>query len=353
MILYHLQQISQRYHDRTVLAIDDLKIEAGRIYGLLGPNGAGKTTLLKLLALLEPPTTGRLHFAGCEVTSPQTALLALRRQVVLVDQQPIMFSTSVGGNVEFGLKIRKINKNQRQRIIDQVLETVGLRLFKDAAAHELSGGETQRLALARALALSPAVLLCDEPTASVDVENRAIIAGLLQTINSSRGTTVIFTTHDRLQAAALAQQILVLENGQLAPTTYENSYPCTLTRGTDGRWCALLQTGATLPLALEPPSGPPPATEARVYIDPEKIALHRHRDRRDDRDRLEAGSTLSGTVILLMTENDRIRVVVNIGVLLVVLMDRADYQKHPPAIGETVRLEVIAEAVTLLNAHRG
>jgi len=352
MILYHLDRISQCYAGRTVLAIDSLEIEAGRIYGLLGPNGAGKTTLLKLLALLEPPTTGRLSFAGCEVAYTRSALLALRRQVVLVDQHPIMFSTSVGGNVDFGLKIRRIDKEKRQRIIDEVLETVGLRPFKAAAAHELSGGETQRLALARALALSPAVLLCDEPTASVDVENQAIIAGLLQTINSTRGTTVIFTTHDRLQAAALAQQTLVLENGQLAPTTYENAYPCTLTQGADGRWYALLPTGAALALAIEPPSGPSSATDARVYIDPEKITLHRHRDHRDGRDGQEAGTTLSGTVILLMAENDRIRVVVNIGLLLVVLMDRADYQQHPPAIGETVLLEVIAEAVTLLNAGR-
>jgi tungstate transport system ATP-binding protein len=342
MMLYTLTNVTQRYTDRTVLDIDQLEIEEGRIYALLGPNGAGKTTLLGILGFLEAPTTGALFFRGQPVEASRAAMLHLRRQVVLVDQHPIMFSTSVRSNIEFGLKIRKIEKAERQRVVDEVLETVGLRHFKFARAHELSGGETQRLALARALALSPRVLLCDEPTASVDAENQAVVSGLLQQINATRGTTIIFTTHDRLQAASLAQQTLVLEGGRLAATTYENSYVCTLDSGANGDLRCTLQGRVEIPLPTPPPACRPPGS-GRVYIDPEKITL----SRRDDQGK--SRQEVMGTVVLIMAEGEKIRVVVNIGVLMVVLMDRLHYEHERPAIGETVALRFTGAAVSLLD----
>jgi len=343
MILYTLSQITQRYGKRTVLDIDRLEIEAGRIYALLGPNGAGKTTLLNLLGFLETPTTGRMTFNSQPVEASRTAMLHLRRQVVLVDQHPIMFSTTVCSNIEFGLKIRKMGKTDRQRTVDEVLETVGLRQFKFAAAHELSGGETQRLALARALALSPRVLLCDEPTASIDAENQAVISVLLQQINTTRGTTIIFTTHDRLQAAALAQQTLVLENGRRAATTYENSFAGTLIPGDNGQLHCTLHGKVQIPISTPQP-GCHPTRSGRIYIDPEKITLSQPADQQ------EPGQEVTGTIMLIMAEGEKIRVVVNIGVLMVVLMDRASYQHHCPAIGATVTLRFAANALTLLDA---
>ncbi len=234
-MLYTLRQIKQRYNQRLVLDIDHLNIEEGRIHALLGANGAGKTTLLNILAFLEMPVSGSLLFHEQPVEPGRKSLQLLRRQVVLVDQQPIMFSTKVCDNIDFGLKIRKIEKKKRQRIIDAMLETVGLSRYKETSARELSGGETQRLALARALALQPDVLLCDEPTASVDAENQAIIIDLLRRINRVHGTTIIFATHNRLQATSLAQHTLTLENGRPAATSGENSYHCTLSTEEDGR----------------------------------------------------------------------------------------------------------------------
>jgi tungstate transport system ATP-binding protein len=261
---------------------------------------------------------------------------------VVVDQHPIMFSTTVSNNIEFGLKIRRMEKMERQRVVDEVLETVGLRSFESARAHELSGGETQRLALARALALAPSVLLCDEPTASVDAENQAVISVLLQQINADRGTTIIFTTHDRLQAAALAQNTLVLENGRLAATTYENSYACTLVPGENG--CLRCDLHGRVEIALPMPrSGFQRARSGRVYIDPEKITLSRTVD--------SGGSNqdVTGTIVLIMAEGEKIRVVVNVGVLMVVLMDRTSYQHQGPAIGEMMSLRFESDAVTLLG----
>jgi len=343
MMLYTLTDVTQRYNQRTVLDIEHLEIEEGRIYSLLGPNGAGKSTLLNILGFLEAPTTGRLIFHGQPVESSRTAMLQLRRQVVLMDQHPIMFSTTACNNIEYGLKIRKMGKSSRQRVVDEVLETVGLRQFKFAAAHELSGGETQRLALARALALGPRVLLCDEPTASVDAENQAVISVLLQQINATRGTTIIFTTHDRLQAASLAQQTLVLENGRLAATTYENSYTCSLTLEKNSHLRCILHNKVEIPLAIRSSELPQPTFNRRIYIDPEQITLHRAANQQQ----FKQGVT--GTIVLIMAEGGKIRVVVNIGVLMVVLMDRASYQQEQPAIGEKVLLLFEAATVTLLD----
>ncbi len=340
-MLYSLTQVTQQYNERVVLDIDHLEIESGRIYALLGPNGAGKTTLLNILGFLETPTTGRMVFRGQAVAASRAAMLHLRRQVVVVDQHPIMFSTTVSNNIEFGLKIRRMEKEARQRVVDEVLEMVGLRPFKSARAHELSGGETQRLALARALALAPSVLLCDEPTASVDAENQAVISVLLQQINAARGTTIIFTTHDRLQAAALAQDTLVLENGRLAATTYENSYACSLLSGGNGCLRCSLHGRVAIPFAT-PPSADQLKRSGRVYIDPEKITLSRTDD-------LHANEGVMGTIVLIMAEGEKIRAVVNIGVLMVVLMDRASYQHQRPAIGETMHLRFAPDAVTLLG----
>lgn len=214
MMLYTLEHLVYRYGARDVLDIAHLDFEQGRIHALVGHNGAGKTSLLMILAFLTAPTSGRVTFMGTPVEDSEKARQRLRREVVLVPQHPIMFSTSVCANIEFGLKIRKIGRERRVRIVDEVLEMVGLSRYKLAMAHELSGGETQRVALARALALSPRVLLCDEPTASVDMANQGVIADLMHRANMERGATIIFTTHDRAQALSLAHNIVALENGR-------------------------------------------------------------------------------------------------------------------------------------------
>ena len=337
MSLYQLEQLTRAYGRRTVLAIDHLEIEAGRMYALLGPNGAGKTTLLNLLAFLDEPSTGSLRFRGKAVGSDRAERLALRRQVVLVDQHPIMFSTSVAANIEFGLKIRKIDRTARQRAVQAALETVGLERYRAARAHELSGGETQRLALARALALAPTVLLCDEPTASVDTENQAKIAALLRRINTEQGTTIVFTSHDRLQAASLAERTVVLESGRLATTTYENHYACTLDE-THAPPRLILHGQAAIPLTALP-AGLQPGQAGRVAIDPTRIRLRTG----DPTDPAEC----SGRVVLLMAEGAQIRVTVDIGVLVVVLLDRERYRAQRPAVGDTVSLGFAADALSL------
>jgi tungstate transport system ATP-binding protein len=141
----------------------------------------------------------------------------------MVDQHPILFTTTVFKNLEFGLKVRKIAKNERERMIAESLEMVGMQYFAQAPAHRLSGGETQRVALARAFAVAPKVLLCDEPTANVDEENQTIILQILRQINELKGISILFTTHDRAQALSLARQTLILNRGRIVPEANQNN----------------------------------------------------------------------------------------------------------------------------------
>ncbi len=215
MKLYQLSDITRVYKERTVLEIPFLEIDRGKIYALMGANGAGKTTLLNILGFLDPPDSGRIQFHSNPVQFTGPALQSLRKQVVIVDQHPILFTTTVYKNLDFGLKVRKIPKNDRIRRITESLEMVGMQDFAQAPAHRLSGGETQRVALARALALWPDVLLCDEPTANVDEKNQDIILRILRETNTLKGISIIFTSHDRAQALSLAHEVLLLDHGRI------------------------------------------------------------------------------------------------------------------------------------------
>jgi tungstate transport system ATP-binding protein len=220
--LYTLSQLTKTYDGRTVLDIPFLEIEKGTVYALTGPNGAGKTTLLNILALLDHPSSGNVNFLSRPVEFSESLLKILRKKVVMVDQHPILFTNTVYKNLEFGLKVRQTPKKKRQRIIAEALELVGMQEFAHARAHRLSGGETQRVALARALVVTPHVLLCDEPTSSVDEENQGIIINILKQINEQKKITIIFTTHDRAQVASLAQHTLFLNRGKLTVQTSNN-----------------------------------------------------------------------------------------------------------------------------------
>jgi len=223
-MVYNISKLTKVYGARTVLDIPFLEIQKGSIYALLGPNGAGKTTLLNILGFLEPPTTGNLYYHLTPVQFSESFLQPLRRSVVMVEQHPILFTTTVHKNLEFGLKVRRVPKQERDRIITESLELVGMHHLAQAPAHRLSGGETQRVAIARALAVNPEVLLCDEPTSSVDVENQVAIINILRQVNELKKITIVFTTHERYQVTSLAHHTLFLNHGKLVDNDGENLF---------------------------------------------------------------------------------------------------------------------------------
>lgn len=196
------------------LQIERLELQSEGIYLLAGANGSGKSTLLHLLALLLEPTAGTFEFQGervCEEAQRQR----LRRQVTLVEQSPYLFDTSVYQNLAFGLRLREVTGELQDRRIRQALQAVGLEGFESRRASALSGGETRRVALARAMVLRPQLLLLDEPTAGLDRETLPVFEECLAAL-PAQGTTLVIASHDGDQSRRLAGEVLTLERGRLS-----------------------------------------------------------------------------------------------------------------------------------------
>ena len=211
--MYRLQSIRKCYGSNVALDIEELTIAEGRLYTLTGANGAGKSTLLSILAFLFPPTSGEIFYAGKRVDRDHGSVEKYRRKVTLLHQSPYLFGGSVDDNVAFGLKVRGIRGEEQRRRIDEALDVVGLRGFRDRKARELSGGEAQRVAMARALALKPEVLLLDEPLANIDRETTGLLEAVIASL-PAQGTTVVMTTHDPDHPGRLNGESIFLEGGR-------------------------------------------------------------------------------------------------------------------------------------------
>ncbi len=234
-MLYELEKIEKRYGNRIILNIDHLTLERGKVYALAGANGAGKTTLLHVLAFLNEPTGGKMTYDGIPVDWGKTLLHTLRREVVLLDQYPILFSGPVWKSVGFGLKVRGVPEHERKRKVREALAMVGMEKFYNADARRLSGGETKRVAMARALVIAPKVLLCDEPTANVDSENLEIILQILQRYNRENQATIVFATHLHDQGERLADETIVLADGAVSSAQRKNVFQSTCVMSAAGK----------------------------------------------------------------------------------------------------------------------
>src|SRR4030065_2139143 len=216
--MYRLQSIRKCYGSTVALDIEERTIAEGRLYTLTGANGAGKSTLLSILAFLDPPTSGEIFYAGKRVDRDHGSVEEQRRKVTLLHQAPYLFGGTVYANVAFGLKARGIQGEEQQRIVEEVLNIVGLQGYRERKARELSGGEAQRVAMARALAFSPEVLLLDEPLANIDRETTVLLETVIASL-PAQGTTVIMTTHNPAHPDRLNGESIFLERGKLRHRT--------------------------------------------------------------------------------------------------------------------------------------
>ncbi len=214
--LIELRGIYKSYGKAEILKDINLDIEEGTILALIGPTGSGKTTLLRLIDLLEEPTSGVIKFDGTEVTGiHENERLKLRRRMAMVFQKPVMFNASVQENVLYGLKVRGVGKDQKK--VRDALKAVGLSGYEHRDATTLSGGEMQRIALARAMIIEPEILLLDEPTANLDPRSASSIEELIADL-AHRGATVIMATHNMHQCRRLADCVAVILEGRIAGT---------------------------------------------------------------------------------------------------------------------------------------
>src|SRR5450432_3836475 len=196
-----------------VLTGVDLEVPAGSLTAILGPSGSGKTTLLRVLAGFERADAGTVTIGDKIADGPGVYVAPERRRIGYVPQEGSLFPhLTVAANVGFGLPARE----RRGGKVASMLEAVGLGGFGKRYPHQLSGGQQQRVALARALAIEPAVVLLDEPFASLDANLRASVRADVQEIFRQAGTTAVLVTHDQDEALSMADRVAVLRDGQIA-----------------------------------------------------------------------------------------------------------------------------------------
>ncbi len=207
--------VSKSFVDKAALKGVSLSVRRGEILSIIGPSGAGKTTLLRLINLLIYPDEGKIFFEGVDTEGSEQHRRTLRRRMAMVFQHPALFDASVFDNVALGLRIRGFSERAVVEKVDEALRYVGLSGLGRRRAATLSAGEAQRVSLARALVLEPKLLLLDEPTANLDPPNVAAIENVVKRVNSDSKITVVFATHNLLQAKRLSDRVAFLWMGEL------------------------------------------------------------------------------------------------------------------------------------------
>jgi putative spermidine/putrescine transport system ATP-binding protein len=208
-----LENLTLAYANQVAVAALNLSVAEGELLALLGPSGCGKTTTMRAIAGLLAPQSGRILLGGEDITHKT----ANTREVGLVFQSYALFPhLSVFENIAFGLRLRRVNGGELNRRVMEAVEMVGLTGFERRLPRELSGGQQQRVALARSVVVRPRLLLLDEPLSNLDARLRLEMRSELQRLQRELGVTMLYVTHDQVEALALAHRVVVMNGGKIA-----------------------------------------------------------------------------------------------------------------------------------------
>ena len=211
-----LRGISKKYGDVTVVDQLSLTLRSGEFVSLLGPSGCGKTTTLRMIAGFIAPSAGVIELDGRQLSSPHESLPPEKRRMSMIFQSYALWpNMTVEQNVAFGLKMRKVPKEEMRKRVNQILEIVQLKHLAARYPNELSGGQQQRVSLARALVVKPEVLLLDEPLSNLDANLREEMRGEIRRLHNEFGITSIYVTHDQAEAMTTSDRIAVMNLGRI------------------------------------------------------------------------------------------------------------------------------------------
>lgn len=212
--LLQAEDIQWTKNNKFILSGINFVISPQEHIGLIGPNGSGKSSLLKILSFLETPTGGRLTFQGEEI--PRSIPLGLRRKIAVVFQEPLLFDASVQDNVASGLIIRGLKRQASQDCVQKWLERFGISHLAKQHSRSLSGGEAQRVSLARAFVLEPDIIFLDEPFSALDAPAKEALVTDLAGIFAKTRTTVLLISHDFTDILRLTERAVILLDGKVA-----------------------------------------------------------------------------------------------------------------------------------------
>ena len=328
---YEIDHLRFKYHDKNIVDIDHYLINEGETLALVGPNGSGKSTLLNLLSFLSIPASGEVRFFGESVR--QNKQSDFRRRVGYLQQHPYLFNSTVIDNIELGLKLRNVNRQLRHARAQNIIEQLDLGMLANKRAHELSGGEVQKVALARALVLEPEVLVLDEPFTYLDKSFANEFERLLLSIQEHRKQTIIFSSHDHLRAQLIADRVCCLHQGKLIEETHVNLF-----QGQYKREQGIFNTG-NINIKL------PAVTDDVniIAIEPTQIVLSRVELDSSMRNRFR------GEIVALHARNDHIEVTVQTGEIFQVIITRSALDELGITIGSLVWISFKSSAIRILR----
>lgn len=202
------RSLIKHYKEKIALNINRLTISSGSLLGIIGPNGAGKSTLARLIAGVDTATSGSIAYDG------ETMCPSLQQQVTIVFQKPYLFRSTVFNNIAYPLKLRGVNKTEIIERVNSVVRELEIEDISRQSAWTLSGGEAQKVALARALVFRPRLLILDEPTANIDPASIITMERVIKRAHQEENTTVIIVTHNISQAKRLSSEILFMNKGE-------------------------------------------------------------------------------------------------------------------------------------------
>lgn len=204
-----IENIEKYYGEKKVLDIDNLIIWEGKITGITGPNGSGKSTMLNIISNMDSNYNGLVKFNDKILDED------IRNNMTLVFQKPYLFRRRVSDNISYPLKLRKVDKKTQQQRVYKVMKDLEIEDLMDKKGHQLSGGESQKVALARAMVFRPKLLLLDEPTSNIDPESTKVIEREIKNFNKETNATVVIITHNIEQSKRLCDEIIYLDNGKV------------------------------------------------------------------------------------------------------------------------------------------
>ncbi|EZH64877.1 hypothetical protein DH09_20410 [Bacillaceae bacterium JMAK1] len=218
--MIELQNVTKTFGNHTAIHDVSLKVHKGEIHGLIGASGAGKSTMLRVMNLLEIPDSGSVYVGERELTiRSKRALRDARKRIGMIFQHfNLVLNKTVGQNVAVSLQLARVSKHKQMERVRECLRFVGLEDQIDKYPAQLSGGQKQRVAIARALANEPEVLLCDEPTSSLDPHTTSEILTVIRDIHERLGVTVIIVSHEMDVIKSICQRVTVMDQGTIYET---------------------------------------------------------------------------------------------------------------------------------------
>lgn len=346
-----LESISKTWSGFALKDIN-MKIEDGEYFIILGPTGAGKTLLLETIMGFNKPDKGKIIINGLDVTSE----LPEKRHIGYVPQNLVLFPhMTIRENVEFGLRMHGVSKVERKKVVDGVLDLLKLAAMENRRPATLSGGEKQKVALARVLAIDPKLILLDEPLTSVDVETGRELRKELKRINKDLGKTVVHVTHDLVEGFSLGDKLALMRAGEILQTGkakeifykprsvfaakflgYENVFEAKLVKS-DGGFSDFDVEGVRLRA-----EGKFDGTKRMIAIRPEDIVVKPFSI-------TNAANTFQGTITDCSDMGSVVIITLDVGILLKSLMTKSFFVEETLEVGKEVWLHFKESAVKILE----